>query len=93
MGCLWAGSYADHESGILGGMAEVGCYMLLVSYVYMKVCRNLCPDAINRAAIFVARKSAPSITPARRKTRLSWLGLEGGEASSSIALLILCAAP
>ena len=58
MGCLEVGAYADHESGILGGMTVVGCHMLLVSCVYMKVCRNLCPDAINRAAIFVARKSA-----------------------------------
>ena len=66
--------------------------MLRVGCVCMKVCRNLYPDAINSAAISVARKSAPSITPARRKTRLGWLVLEGGETSSSIALLILCAA-
>lgn len=63
MGCLEAGSYADHEGGILGDMTVVGCHMLRVGCVYMKVCRNLCPDAINSAAISVARKSVQSIAP------------------------------
>ena len=74
------------------GCLEAGSYAAGGLRVYVMVCRNLCPDAINRAAIFVARKSIQSITPARRKTRLGWLVLEGGEASRSIALLVRCAA-